>query len=97
MRPPVPTTAALSLRYAGLAYLAGSVLFTIHYFASQYRNSQPVPVVKPKVMTEPGMGTFDVENILYSQQVMNWQSRFLWKEEGDCLYAVAVRIMKGCV
>lgn len=82
MRPPVPTTAALSLRYAGLAYLAGSVLFTIHYFASQYRNSQPVPVVKPKVMTEPGMGTFDVENILYSQQVMNWQTPKGFPEHG---------------
>ena len=77
MRPSVPTTLALSLRYAGLDYLAGSVLFTIHYFASQYQNSQLVTVVKPKVMTEPGMGTFDVENILYSQQVMKWQSKFL--------------------
>jgi hypothetical protein len=78
MRPPVPTAVSVSLRYAGIAYLAGSVLFTIYYFVGQYRNSLPVPVVKPKVMTEPGMGTFDVENIFYSQQVMTWQSEFLF-------------------
>ncbi|KAG0215583.1 hypothetical protein BGX33_001086 [Mortierella sp. NVP41] len=74
MRPQLPTTVSLSLRYAGLFYLTGSVLFTIHYFCSQYQDSRPVPVVKPKIMTESGMGTFDVENILYTQQVMNWRT-----------------------
>lgn len=38
----------------------------------------PATIVKPKLMTEPGMGTFDVENIFYSQQVMNWQSKFFF-------------------
>ncbi|GJJ71402.1 hypothetical protein EMPS_03752 [Entomortierella parvispora] len=74
MKPDLPPTLALLLRYLVLAYLAGSVLFTIHFFFLQYRGSQPTPSVKPRTMTEQGQATFDVENIMYSQQIMKWKT-----------------------
>ncbi|KAF9354351.1 hypothetical protein BGX26_007825 [Mortierella sp. AD094] len=72
MKPDISRTTSLLLRYAVVAYLSGSVLFTLHYLFSQYPNSQPAPSVKPRTLTEPGQTTFDVENIVYSQQVMKW-------------------------
>jgi glycosyltransferase-like protein LARGE len=58
--------------YIVAAYLTGSVLFTLHYLYLQY---QELPL-KPKTLTEPGQATSDVENMLYSQQVMKWKGEF---------------------
>lgn len=75
MKPDLPPTIALLLRYLVLAYLVGSVLFTLHFFFLQYRGPQPAPAIKPRTMTEQGQATFDVENIMYSPQIMKWKSK----------------------
>ncbi|KAF9925163.1 hypothetical protein FBU30_004997 [Linnemannia zychae] len=46
-------------------------------------------------MTEPGMGTFDVENILYSQQVMTWQTPRGYPEHGVAEDAVLGKIFSS--
>ncbi|KAF9571941.1 hypothetical protein EC968_010534 [Mortierella alpina] len=74
MRPDLAATATLMLRYCAVAYLAGSVLFTIRFLFVQYKESQPTPAIKPRTMTEPGQATFDVENIVYSPQIMSWKT-----------------------
>ncbi|KAG0313539.1 hypothetical protein BGZ99_008824 [Dissophora globulifera] len=68
------STLATTLRYAVVTYLSASVFFTVHHFFVQYQDAQPLPPVRPKTMTEPGQGTFDVENIIYSQQIMTWKT-----------------------
>lgn len=77
MRPDLTTAVSLLSRYVVVLYLAASVLFTLLYLWSQYQESQPTTSIKPKTLTEPGQAAFDVENIVYSQQVMRW------KTEGD--------------
>ncbi|KAF9356517.1 hypothetical protein BGX34_009906 [Mortierella sp. NVP85] len=75
MRPDrTTTTTSLFLRYVVAAYLTGPVLFTLHCLHSQYQESQPGLPIKPKTLTELGQATFDVENMLYSQQVMKWRA-----------------------
>ncbi|KAG9326716.1 hypothetical protein KVV02_002912 [Mortierella alpina] len=74
MRPDLAATATLMLRYCAVAYLAGSVLFTIRFLFVQYKESQPTLAMKPRTMTEPGQATFDVENIVYSPQIMTWKT-----------------------
>ncbi|KAG0030301.1 hypothetical protein BGZ81_002838 [Podila clonocystis] len=74
MRTDLPPALVLLLRYGFLAYLVGSVLFTIHYFYTEYQDAQPAPTLRPKTMTEQGQATFDVENIHYSSQIMKWKT-----------------------
>src|SRR5690554_2229128 len=76
MRPNFSATASQLQRYLVVDYLTGSVLFTIQYFFLQYDGSQPSTPIKPRAMTEPGQATFDVENIVYSQQTMKWKSKY---------------------
>ncbi|KAG0368007.1 hypothetical protein BGZ54_002863 [Gamsiella multidivaricata] len=71
MRLDISTTSTV-LRYVAIVYLAGSVLFTLHHLFAQYQDSPALVAVKPKALTEPGQTTFDVENMIYSQQVMKW-------------------------
>ncbi|KAF8928627.1 hypothetical protein BGZ58_009535, partial [Dissophora ornata] len=64
MKPELSKTISLLLWYAVVAYLTGSVLFTLHNLFTQYQESQPSSPIKPKTLTEPGQATFDVENIV---------------------------------
>ncbi|KAG0201900.1 hypothetical protein BGX28_005413 [Mortierella sp. GBA30] len=74
MRPDIAATATLLLRYIAVTYLVGSVLFSIRFFLLQYTESQPTQALKLRMATEPGQATFDVENIIYSQQIMTWKT-----------------------
>ncbi|KAF9386017.1 hypothetical protein CPB97_004206 [Podila verticillata] len=74
MRTDLPPALVLLLRYGVLSYLVGSVLFTIHYFYTEYQDAQPVSPIRPRTMTEQGQATFDVENIHYSPQIMKWKT-----------------------
>lgn len=76
MRTDLPPALVLLLRYGVLSYLVGSVLFTIHYFYTEYQDAQPVSPIRPRTMTEQGQATFDVENIHYSPQIMKWKSMY---------------------
>ncbi|ORZ10658.1 glycosyl-transferase for dystroglycan-domain-containing protein [Lobosporangium transversale] len=91
MRPELSPKVLVLLRYAAAVYLLGSVLFTLYSLFPQYKEPQPEPSIKPKRLTEPGQATFDVENILYSQQIMTWKSKSFLPSKVLPYYFKAVR------
>lgn len=95
MRTDLPPALLLLLRYGLLAYLVGSVLFTIHYFYTEYQDAQPAPAIRPRTMTEQGQATFDVENIHYSSQIMKWKSTFPFIE--FCMWFVLKKVCFVCL
>ncbi|KAG0197575.1 hypothetical protein BGX28_008969 [Mortierella sp. GBA30] len=70
----LPQPLAKLLRYGALAYLGASVLFTMHFLVIEYQGSQSIQNIQPRSLTEPGQATFEVQHMIYSQQVINWKS-----------------------
>jgi glycosyltransferase-like protein LARGE len=71
----IPQPVLRLLRFAALVYLAGSVIFTLHYVFVRYGDPQSNQAAKQRSLVEPGQATFDVESMVYSNQVMNWKSK----------------------
>lgn len=71
----IPQLVLRLLRFAVLVYLAGSVIFTLYYVFVRYGDPQLNQAGKPRSLVEPGQATFDVESMVYSNQVMNWKSK----------------------
>ncbi|KAI8601139.1 glycosyl-transferase for dystroglycan-domain-containing protein [Dissophora ornata] len=63
------------LRYGVLAYLTGSVVFTLYSYFAQYDDTS-LQSFKPRSWTdtEIGQATFDADSIAYSRQVMSWKT-----------------------
>ncbi|KAG0302543.1 hypothetical protein BGZ97_002310 [Linnemannia gamsii] len=70
----IPQPVLRLLRFAALVYLAGSVIFTLHYVFVRYGDPQSNQAAKQRSLVEPGQATFDVESMVYSNQVMNWKT-----------------------
>ncbi|KAF9920860.1 hypothetical protein FBU30_009195 [Linnemannia zychae] len=61
-------------RFGILVYLAGSVIFTLCYVFVHYGDPQLSQAAKLRSPVETGQATFDVESMLYSNQIMDWKT-----------------------
>ncbi|KAG0308283.1 hypothetical protein BGZ98_008454 [Dissophora globulifera] len=71
----LPKPMSKALRFGVVAYLAASVLFTLHsYFLQGQDLTSSTQHLIARSWTKPGQAVFDVDNIVYSNQVMNWKN-----------------------
>ncbi|GJJ70213.1 hypothetical protein EMPS_02562 [Entomortierella parvispora] len=75
----IPQPIAKLLRFGVLAYLTGSVLYTVHYgftsfVSSSSSSSGTVQDIRPRMVSEPSQAIFEVDSIVYSDQIVEWKT-----------------------